>query len=92
MDLRRKCKSDAKHIVSTEYSPSLQKKKKAHLSSPRCLKVKGLILTCVIFHIINIAFLKINSGRYGIEGFKNMILSSFYLLSGGNGGQKVLGI
>lgn len=33
MDLRRKCKSDAKHIVSTEYSPSLQKKKSTSLFS-----------------------------------------------------------
>lgn len=48
--------------------------------------------SCVIFHIINVAFLKTNSGRYGMKGLKNMILSSFNLLSGGNGGQRVLGI
>lgn len=48
--------------------------------------------SCVIFHIINTAFLKINSGQYWVESLKNMILSSFNLLSGGNGGQRILGI
>ena len=48
--------------------------------------------SCVIIHIINIALLKTDGGRYGIESLKNMILSSFHLLSGGNGRQRILGI
>ena len=51
-----------------------------------------MTLACVVFHIINIGFLKVNSGRYGIEGLKNMILSSFNLLSGGDRGQRILGV
>ena len=51
-----------------------------------------LILTRVVIHIINMAFLKADSGRYGIESLENMILSSFNFLSGGNGRQRILGI
>lgn len=65
-------------------------------SSLRCLKkkkkIQALILTCIIIYIINIAFLKTHSGRYGIEGLENVILSSFHLLLGGNRGQRILGI
>ena len=46
----------------------------------------------VVIHIINMAFLKADSGRYGIESLENMILSSFHFLSGGNGRQRILGI
>ena len=48
--------------------------------------------SCVIIHIINIALLKTDGGRYGIEGLKNMILSSFCLFLVGNGRQRILGI
>lgn len=51
-----------------------------------------MTLTRVVFHVINIAFLKVNSGRYGIEGLKNMIFCSFHLLSGGNGRQRILAV
>ena len=49
------------------------------------------MLTCIIFHIIDMAFLKIDGRRNGIEGFENVTFGSFHLLSGGNGGQRVLG-
>ena len=48
--------------------------------------------SCVIIHIINIALLKTDGRRYGIEVLKNMILGSFCLLSGSNGRQRILGI
>lgn len=71
------CKNLAPHLYV-----ALKKKK----------KIQALILTCIIIHIINIAFLKTHSGRYGIEGLENVILSSFHLLLGGNRGQRILGI
>lgn len=51
----------------------------------------ALLEPCVIFHFINVAFLKIDGRRYGIEGFKNMTSGSFNLLPGGNDGQGILG-
>lgn len=53
---------------------------------------EALRRTRVVFVIIHVALLKTNSGRYGIEGLKNMVLSSFNFLSGGDGGQRVPGI
>lgn len=41
---------------------------------------------------MNIALLKTDGGSYGIEVLKNMILSSFCLLPGANGRQRILGI
>lgn len=79
-------------LADTKYSVFPFSLEKACPSSAHCLKSKALILTCVIVHIINIAFLKTHSGRYGIECLKNMILSSFYFLLGGYGGQRILGI
>ena len=77
------------HTLSTQYILPLGKHI-SHLHTAQ--KSKALIFTGVIFFIINIALLKTNSGRYGIEGLKNMILSSFDFLSGGDGGQRVPGI
>lgn len=50
----------------------------------------ALPASCAIFHIINIAFLKISGGggRLGIEGLKNIIFSSFNLFSGGDEGDR----
>lgn len=49
------------------------------------------MLTGVVFLIINIGFLKTNGGRNGIERLEDMILGSFNFLSGGDGGQRILG-
>lgn len=51
----------------------------------------ALVLTSVVLHVIHVAFPKVNSGRYGVEGLQNMRLSSFNLLSGGEGGQRIPG-
>lgn len=45
----------------------------------------------VILYFLNMALLKIGGRRCGMEGFQNMTSGSFNLLSGGNGGQGILG-
>lgn len=80
---RVRCRAHSKYSICS--FPS----EEARPASSRGLAVT---LTRGVFHLINVAFLKINSGRYGIEGLKNMTLSSFDLLSGGDGGQRILGV